>query len=113
MRPARARNSRGPPGRAGEALTFPVVTVFVGAYAMASILVFYDGTDVAELKQFEEQCLRPEGWGVGAQRLSQGAFRIGSANVNMIKIERLRKSLHKGTLRWVTVEDDEIREGRP
>jgi len=80
---------------------------------MASILVFYDGTDATELRQFEEECLRNEGWGAPCYRLGQGAYRIGSVNVNMIKVEHLRKSLRKGTVRWVTVEDDEIREGGP
>jgi len=78
---------------------------------MASILVFYDGTDPKELKQFEEQCLRDVGWGSPCARLGQGAYRIGSTNVNMIKVEHLGKSLRKGKVRWVTVEDDDVREG--
>jgi len=80
---------------------------------MASILVFFDGTDPKDLKLLEKECMSNEGWGAPCYKLGQGAYRIGSVNVNMIKIERLRKSLRKGKLRWVTVEDDDIREGPP
>lgn len=76
---------------------------------MASILVFYNTDDAEELRRFEQECLRNEGWFV-SQQIGPAAFRLPSINANAIKIARLCRLLRKGTLRWVTVEDDEIKE---
>jgi len=62
--------------------------------------------------KLRKECARPESFGAMPQRIGPAAYRLSSANVNAIKVQRLRRLCKTGTLRWVTVEDDDVQEGR-